>query len=105
MLTLSFAGTAYIFALLQGTVALQVTPGSACAAVCLDTGRTDISDPAASNTFTTDVICKDSDFSETDVGRKYRDCLRCLQHSAASNHGETDQGWFICKARFPEYAD
>ncbi|CZT52194.1 uncharacterized protein RSE6_13466 [Rhynchosporium secalis] len=86
--------------LLNPASALQVTPYSACAPMCMDTPLSDASDPNASNTFDSDIVCKDSDFSGTLVGSKFQSCLNCLQGSSATSFNENDQGWFFYNLRF-----
>lgn len=76
--------------------ALQVTPGSPCSAVCIDDPKADIKDPSNSNTFITDIVCQDGDYTGTEAGRNFKACQTCLQTSDASAAGESDQGWFIC---------
>ena len=78
-------------------VAPQVSPESPCAAICLDVGSKDVSDPISSNTFSTDIVCRDSDYVELEEGRKFKTCQRCLEKSSASKSGESDQSWFICR--------
>lgn len=75
--------------------ALQVTPNSPCAAVCLDSPDLDVSDPNSSNTRNSDISCHDDDYSRP-VGTKFRECLTCLQHSGFSQGSESDSTWFLC---------
>lgn len=78
--------------------ALQVTPDSPCAAVCLDDRTQEVSDPKLSNTFGNDIVCRDSKYPNTIVGEKFKSCIGCLQGSTFAKSGETDQAWFLCKS-------
>lgn len=75
---------------------LQVTPNSPCSILCIDDPTTDVSDPNSSNTYRSDIVCNDADYVGTSVGRKFKQCLTCLQNSTASSGSESDQGWFFC---------
>jgi hypothetical protein len=93
----SFISTLSFFLLASRALALQVTPNSPCAAICLDDASQDVSDPKTSNTFADDIVCLDSGYAGTAAGKKYKACVSCLQASSASGSGENDQGWFLCK--------
>lgn len=96
---------AYVFAFLIAiqvlvpTWALQVTPNSKCASICMDVAGQDPSDPNVSNTYGSDIVCNDADYSSTALGRKFENCINCLQNSSATSTEETDQSWFLCKSR------
>jgi len=91
-------GSVVLFLLLLNvSSALQVTPNSPCASVCLDDPTRDASDPTASNTKASDVVCMDGAYSTTETGKKYEACVSCLQDSTAMGSGENDQEWFLCK--------
>lgn len=77
--------------------ALQVTPGSACAAVCLDDPEGDPNDAAQSTTTPKDVVCTDAKYNTTAVGIKYKSCMQCLQSSHVSKGTESDLDWYLCK--------
>ena len=83
--------------LLNLALALQVTPNSPCASVCLDDSTKSASDPASSNTGASEIVCLDRGYSTTEVGKKYQACVSCLQDSTSSDSGENDQEWFLCK--------
>lgn len=83
--------------LTSSAFALQVSPNSPCAAVCLDDQKHDPSDPTGSNTHGSDIVCSDSSYYTTVVGKKFQSCVSCLQSSDFSDDGESDQGWFLCK--------
>ncbi|KAK8079104.1 LPXTG-domain-containing protein, partial [Apiospora phragmitis] len=80
--------------------ALQVTPNSPCASVCVDSNDLDYSDPNSSNILNKDVNCHDKDYASTAAGQKFRRCLSCLQDSTFSQGSETDQGWFLYNLRY-----
>ena len=87
-----------VICLLGSAAALQVTPGSSCASICMDTGEKDAFDPAASTTNSSDITCQDADFSSTDKGKKFQDCLECLQKSKKfdDDEQESDLHWYLC---------
>lgn len=83
------------------TTALQVSPDSPCSAVCVDDLNQDVSSSSSSNTFGSDIVCLDDDYSKTAAGEKYKSCVSCLQTSTAKSteegKEEDDQSWFLCK--------
>ncbi|EAA31590.3 hypothetical protein GE21DRAFT_7713 [Neurospora crassa] len=79
--------------------ALQVTPNSPCASVCLDSPDLDQSDPNSSNTKNKDIICSDGAVNSP-AGSKWKDCMTCLQTSPFSQDRETDQMWFLYNLRY-----
>lgn len=83
--------------LISSSSALQVTPGSSCASVCLDSETGDALDPAASTTNASDIACYDVDYYSTAVGVKFKNCLECLQTSKNSSDSESDVSWFTCR--------
>ena len=97
MAVLSVTSFISFLLLIHQAPALQVTPSSPCAAVCLDDRSQDVSDPTKSNTHGSDIACSDSSYSATVVGEKFESCVNCLQNSAFSDSGENDQAWFLCK--------
>jgi hypothetical protein len=80
------------------TLALQVTPNSPCASICIDNPSADVSDPNTSNTYGSDIVCTDAEYANTAVGQKFEKCITCLQNSTANSTTESDQGWFLCKS-------
>jgi len=80
--------------------ALQVSPNSPCAAVCLDDPKQPVSDPTKSNTQGSDIVCSDSSYSSTVQGEKFKSCISCLQTSSFSESGENDQSWFLYNVRY-----
>ncbi|KAK3327353.1 hypothetical protein B0T19DRAFT_421543 [Cercophora scortea] len=79
--------------------ALQVTPNSPCASVCVDAPGLDISDPNSSTTKNSDIVCKDAQF-DSPKGTKWKDCMTCLQNSTFSQGKESDQMWFLYNLRY-----
>jgi len=88
--------------LFQLAVALEVTPGSACAALCLDNPESDPNDPRSSTTTPNDIVCSDDDYNTSPYGIKFQNCLDCLQSSNATSETENDTSWFLCMHRPPE---
>ncbi|KAG5926026.1 hypothetical protein E4U42_003737 [Claviceps africana] len=80
--------------------ALQVTPGSHCAIHCLDLPGGNEFKASESNTYTSDVSCRDVDYSNTDAGIKFRTCMQCLQASSKVDKTESDLKWYIYNLRF-----
>lgn len=89
--------TAFIAAssIISRTLALQVTPGSACASVCLDSAQGDT--PLG----TSDIVCDDSDYFSSEAGVKFKKCEECLQTSKAVNKSESDSSRFLCEHFLP----
>ncbi|OTA90249.1 hypothetical protein M434DRAFT_398126 [Hypoxylon sp. CO27-5] len=79
---------------------LQVTPGSQCAAVCLDQPDGDSQDPTASTTNSRDVTCLDGQYNATSAGIKFKNCLNCLQESKAVKGTENDVSWYLYNLRY-----
>jgi hypothetical protein len=88
----------YLFVFTLFVSSLQVTPGSQCAAVCLDNPENDPLDPASSSTNVSDITCNDSSYADSSRGVKFKNCLDCLQQSRAVKDAESDVRWFLCKA-------
>ncbi|KAG4437241.1 hypothetical protein IFR05_007257 [Cadophora sp. M221] len=86
--------------MLTPTWALQVSPNSACASVCVDSLPSDFSDPNVSNTIGSDIVCNDGNYGHTSAGAKFEGCLNCLQTSTASSGNENDQGWYFYNLRY-----
>lgn len=77
------------------TVALQVTPNSQCASLCIDDATQDKSDPNVSNTKGSDIICHDTNYA-TALGQKFQKCVDCLQNSSDKSETESDLQWYLC---------
>jgi hypothetical protein len=55
----------------------------------------------AHGTATTDLVCGDSDYSNTNQGKHMKDCLLCLQNSTAyESPTDNDVYSFLCKSSF-----
>ncbi|KAI0490414.1 hypothetical protein F4859DRAFT_7452 [Xylaria cf. heliscus] len=80
--------------------ALQVTPGSTCAAFCLDNPESDPLSPGSSNTNTSDITCTDDSFDNSATGIKFKNCIDCLQNSNATSNTESDVSWFLYNIRY-----
>lgn len=87
-----------LFAALPALRALEVTPGSSCASLCLNDGETDAYDPDSSSTNTTDISCSDADYSEEGTGIKFKSCIECLAKSTRVEDEESDLHWYLCKS-------
>ncbi|RYP40936.1 hypothetical protein DL769_011692 [Monosporascus sp. CRB-8-3] len=79
---------------------LQVTPNSECAALCLDQPNGNVEDSTASSTNSSDIVCRDGDYSSKPTGIKFKNCLNCLQESTAVSGDESDVLWFLHNIRF-----
>jgi hypothetical protein len=79
------------------TQALQVTPNSACAQICMGSSSQNASPTDVSSTSGSDIVCKDDDYSQSAVGQSFEDCINCLQNSTAVDAGESDQASFLCE--------
>ncbi|KAH8664185.1 hypothetical protein BX600DRAFT_512247 [Xylariales sp. PMI_506] len=83
------------------SLALQVSPNSTCAALCLDNpANGNPLDPAASTTNSSDITCVDSDYSTTSTGIKFKNCIDCLQDSTDVSGEENDIHWFLYNVRY-----
>lgn len=84
---------AIAWAALPAARALVVTPGSDCETKCgnvLDSTSPD------------EIVCKQQDYSTTDAGKMFTDCLTCLEHSVYTQDGkQTDTQWMLCTSAFP----
>ncbi|KAI2641509.1 hypothetical protein GGS26DRAFT_585900 [Hypomontagnella submonticulosa] len=86
-----------LLSLQQKTAALKVTPGSTCAAVCLDDSN---GDPSGSSTNSTDIVCDDQEYSTTANGIRFKNCVECLQESHAMTDEENDIFWYLYNLRY-----
>ncbi|KAI1429606.1 hypothetical protein F5Y12DRAFT_781955 [Xylaria sp. FL1777] len=85
---------------LPDVTSLQVTPGSTCAALCLDNPESDPLNPASSNTTPSDITCTDGSYDDSATGIKFKNCLDCLQKSNATSGTENDVSWFLYNIRY-----
>ncbi|CAI6100312.1 unnamed protein product [Clonostachys chloroleuca] len=82
------------------SLALEFTPGSSCASLCLDNGETDAFDAAASSTNSSDITCLDTSFGSDVKGKKYKSCLECLAKSEKVEGSESDIHWYLYNVRY-----
>ena len=77
---------------------LEVSPGSTCAPLCIDSPGLNASDPRSSQTFTDDLVCTEDQYSSTDQGKKFKSCVDCLITSTHvdATTGESDLYWALC---------
>ncbi|TQV91070.1 LPXTG-domain-containing protein [Cordyceps javanica] len=84
------------------TTALQVTPGSPCASLCLDsaTGGTG-DDPGTPDIRPQDIVCSNRDFAGPE-GQKFQRCMNCLQNSTyeQDSGSQNDQAWFLYNLQY-----
>jgi len=83
--------------LITSTLAIEFTPNSGCAPVCMDNSSQNASNPDASTIQGSDIVCAVGDYQSTAVGQKFENCLNCLQNSSTSTSTENDVMWFLCK--------
>ncbi|KAM0536966.1 hypothetical protein ACHAO2_006390 [Verticillium nonalfalfae] len=67
------------------------------AILCHDLDR---SDPESSSTQAQQITCDDSDYQSGAKGRKFQQCLTCLQESPFETASESDQLWFLYNLRY-----
>lgn len=79
--------------LLSPVLSLHVVQGSSCTAVCTEYY-------IHPNTTVDQVTCHDSDYNNTSVGQRFKDCISCELQSQTFDHGtsQTDLGWALCKS-------
>lgn len=81
--------------------ALEVTPNSPCASLCLNNIQDNPNNGDASWTVAPDTVCDDWEFEGPDStvrGRKWKECLLCEQTSTAidKESNENEVYWFLC---------
>ncbi|KAK6858520.1 hypothetical protein PG995_006219 [Apiospora arundinis] len=81
-------------------LALEVSPGSTCAALCLNNPESDPQNPASSWTSPSDITCSDDEYSTTSAGIKFKNCLECLRDSREAKNNESDVSWFLYNLRY-----
>lgn len=92
-------GLGCLASLLISGFALQVTPNSPCASLCLD----DPSNPNVATTSGSDIVCTDTAYGNSAVGERFQSCINCLQNSSAVSPTENDVEWFLCKSTMSKY--
>ncbi|KAI1327817.1 hypothetical protein F5Y16DRAFT_370968 [Xylariaceae sp. FL0255] len=90
---------ATLYFLRQGT-ALQVTSGSACAALCIASTGEASSNSNSSPTNITDITCTDDSFDSSTNGIRFKNCVDCLQKSNATSSTENDVSAFLYNIRY-----
>ncbi|KAL2212144.1 hypothetical protein CC79DRAFT_346666 [Sarocladium strictum] len=100
MAIVSSAWLLLIAALVRSVAALQVTPGSPCAEFCVDQKGDDTADPKSSSTDGDDIVCNDFEFSSDKAGKKFQQCMTCLQGSDFAKGSESDLDWFLYNLRY-----
>ncbi|KAK9770421.1 putative LPXTG-domain-containing protein [Seiridium cardinale] len=80
--------------------ALQVSPGSTCANICLDNPESDPLNASSSSTTVADIACNDDDYQSSSTGIKFKNCLECLQTSTNVSGTENDVSWFLYNLRY-----
>jgi hypothetical protein len=100
MFSSRFKQFAAVFILLGVSTALQVSPSSPCSNVCIDDIIDNPTSTLNSNTNGADLSCDDVDYTNTDKGIKFKNCMTCLQTSNYASGSESDQNWFIYNLRY-----
>ncbi|KAL4984027.1 hypothetical protein BDW68DRAFT_190803 [Aspergillus falconensis] len=81
-----------VFGLLGLASALRTTPGSPCESACSPTN----------DTLPSEIVCLDSEYNSTEVGRKFEDCIACQLQSTfvddASRQSDVEWGLYILTA-------
>lgn len=86
-----------VILLAGNSLAFKVTPGSPCTDACLGGSISESSEADSSSTFGSEIACQDKNLNTTDVGRRFKACVSCLQNSTAKASSGNDQGWFLCE--------
>ncbi|KAK8141958.1 hypothetical protein G3M48_009575 [Beauveria asiatica] len=84
------------------TTALQVTPGSPCASLCLVDSSSSSSPSNSSGTAKIrddEIICSNRDYA-SEQGQKFQRCINCLQNSTYSQGSQNDQAWFMYNLQY-----
>ncbi|KAL2870270.1 uncharacterized protein BJX67DRAFT_345061 [Aspergillus lucknowensis] len=76
----------------QTSLGLRTAPGSPCESRC----------SPSNETAPEEVVCLDREYSDTDVGRKFEDCIGCQLQStfADDSSGQSDVEWGLYNLRF-----
>lgn len=81
------------------TTALQVTPDSPCASLCLDPSTSGMVDSSMPNMHPNDIICNNRDLS-SEKGQRFQSCMNCLQNSTYTTDSQNDQAWFMYNLQY-----
>jgi len=68
--------------------------------VCIDQPDFDVSAPKSSNTYNSDITCEDAVTDSSPKGKKWKECMTCLQGSDFSQGKDSDQKWFLYNLRY-----
>lgn len=74
---------------------LSVTPGSQCGSACGGAG-----DGSASATSTSDIVCMDDEYDITEEGRRFKECVDCLNNSQHVNGSANDLSSLLCTSPY-----
>ncbi|KGQ05927.1 hypothetical protein BBAD15_g8831 [Beauveria bassiana D1-5] len=81
------------------TTALQVTPDSPCASLCLDSSSRPSNSSSVAKIRDAEIICSNRDYA-SEQGQKFQRCMNCLQNSTYSQGSQNDQAWFIYNLQY-----
>ncbi|KAM3504212.1 hypothetical protein MY10362_003704 [Beauveria mimosiformis] len=82
------------------TTALQVTPDSPCASLCLDSSSSSSSNSSSIAKIRDDeIVCSNRDYA-SEQGQKFQRCMNCLQNSTYSQGSQNDQAWFMYNLQY-----
>jgi hypothetical protein len=72
----------------QLSLGLRTTPGSPCETRC---------SPSKATT-PEEIVCADHEYEDSEVGRKFEDCIECQLQSTYSDGttGQSDMEWGLC---------
>ncbi|KAM3507621.1 hypothetical protein MY11210_007071 [Beauveria gryllotalpidicola] len=79
------------------TTALQVTPDSPCAPLCLDSSSP--SNSSIAKIRDDEILCSNRDYAG-EQGQKFQRCMNCLQNSTYSQGSQNDQAWFMYNLQY-----
>jgi hypothetical protein len=80
--------------LIPRAISLKVAANSPCSALCLDPNDGDY---PQSSTRPEEIVCSDSGYVEKEVGKRYQQCVACLEDSGYGEGVDWDQYWYLCK--------
>ncbi|KAJ3496865.1 hypothetical protein NLG97_g2350 [Lecanicillium saksenae] len=79
------------------TTALQATPNSPCASLCLDSSES--SNSTTPNISDAEIVCANREYA-SERGNKFKGCMNCLQNSTYSQGSQNDQAWFMYNLQY-----
>ncbi|KAF0331411.1 exo-alpha-sialidase / neuraminidase [Colletotrichum asianum] len=89
-----------VFSLLTAILALEVTPGSDCAALCMGGQNGTTIEATTTGTNSSDIVCENDQYHTTGTGIKFKNCVSCLQKSEATKGASSDAAWFLYNIRY-----